>query len=216
MVKKANHFFTEDEEKRITETIKRVEGKTIGEVAVMVVDSSDQYPEAEILASIFISSLVSLILSTAFFHHDLWIFISFCIILFFISMFFVKKNPILKSFFIDPKRAEYCVYERAVKGFYEKRLYKTRMHTGVLIFISLLEKKVWILADEGIYKKIKQETLNEYVKKIAEGIKNNAACEALCYSIEGIGKILSEHFPYQLGDLNELTDKVIYEAEDEK
>lgn len=216
MVKKAKDFFTIDEEKRITETIKKTEKKTIGEIAVMVVDSSDQYPEAEAIGSIFMSSLISMILTTGFFHQNMWAFIFFCILLFFPITFFFRRFPALKTLFISPDRAEYCVYERAIKGFYEKKLYKTKMHTGVLFFISLLEKKVWVLADEGIYKKIQQEALNTHAQRIAEGIKNNKACDALCSSIEEIGEILTEHFPYKADDINELTDRVIYEHEIEK
>lgn len=213
MVIKAKNLFTIEEEKRITETIKNIEKKTIGEVAVMVVDCSDQYPEAEIIGSIFISSLVSLIVTILFFHQNMWAFIFFCIFLFFPMIYIFKKSPTFKALFLNPHRIEECVYERAVKGFYEKRLFKTKMHTGVLFFISLLEKKVWVLADEGIYNKIQQESLNKYAQRVAEGIKNNKACEALCSSIEEIGEILSEYFPYKTGDINELPDRVFYESE---
>lgn len=216
MVKRSKEFFTFEEEKQITETIKNVENKTIGEVAVMVVESSDQYPEAEIIGSIFISSFISLLLSILFFNQNMWVFIFFCLFLFVPILYILKRFPTLKALFLNPDRVEECVYERAVKGFYEKRLYKTKMHTGVLFFISLLEKKVWVLADEGIYKKIQQDTLNKYAQRVAEGIKSNKTCEALCSSIEEIGETLAKYFPYEIGDINELTDRVIYEPKNKE
>ncbi len=39
---KADKFFTEEERKRIADTTHGIESRTIGEVAVMVVDSSDR------------------------------------------------------------------------------------------------------------------------------------------------------------------------------
>ena len=60
---KAEKIFTEEEKKRIAETTCDVESRTIGEVAVMVVDSSDQYIEAEVLGGIFLGSLLSLIIT---------------------------------------------------------------------------------------------------------------------------------------------------------
>jgi uncharacterized membrane protein len=60
---KSDKFFTEEERLRIREATRYVESRTIGEVAVMVVDSSDRYIEAEILGGIFLGSLLSLILT---------------------------------------------------------------------------------------------------------------------------------------------------------
>jgi putative membrane protein len=106
---------------------------------------------------------------------------------------------------------ERAVRQRAVRAFYEKGLYKTRMNTGVLFFISLLEHKVWVLADKGIYEKIDQETLNGFARAVSLGIKEGRACDALCKAIRDAGEVLSKHFPLTHGDTNELTDTVITE-----
>ncbi len=64
-----------------------------------------------------------------------------------------------------------------------------------MIFLSLLEHKVWILADEGIHEKMTQETLNRFSQEVSLGVKEGRACESLCQAIEGIGRLLAEHFP---------------------
>ncbi|MBI5038610.1 MAG: hypothetical protein HZC13_02410, partial [Nitrospirae bacterium] len=65
---KAEEFFTEEERTRIRETVKSVESRTIGEIAVMVVDSSDRYIEAEVIGGVLAGGLLSLIVSILFFH----------------------------------------------------------------------------------------------------------------------------------------------------
>ena len=117
----------------------------------------------------------------------------------------------VKTAFVGIKRKEEAVRHRAVRAFHEKKLYKTRKHTGVLFFISLLERKVWVLADKGIHKKIEQKTLNRFARAVSLGIRDRHACEALCGAIEEAGAILAEHFPWVPGDTNELCDDVMTE-----
>jgi putative membrane protein len=208
---KAEKFFKRDELERITKTIHEVESHTIGEVAVMVVDSSDHYIEAEILGGIFLASLLSLVMTTLNFHSSVWAYISLSFILFFPSKYLFEKIPVLKTAFMGVKRKETAVMQRAVRAFYEKGLYKTRKNTGVLFFMSLLERKVWVLADKGIYEKIEQDTLNRHSKMVSQGIKDGRACDALCDAIKESGELLARHFPITHDDKDELSDEVMTE-----
>ena len=208
---KAEKFFKSEELERITKTIHEVESQTIGEVAVMVVDSSDDYIEAEILGGIFLASLLSLVMTTLNFHSSVWAYISLSFILFFPSKYLFEKIPILKTAFTGVKRKETAVVQRAVMAFYEKGLYKTKKNTGVLFFLSLLERKVWILADKGIYEKIDQETLNKFTKSVSQGIRDGRACDALCDAIRESGELLAKHFPITPDDTDELSDEVMTE-----
>ncbi|MFH1082634.1 MAG: hypothetical protein V1751_04510, partial [Pseudomonadota bacterium] len=60
---KSHDFFTEAEKKRLEATARDVESRTIGEVVVMVVDSSDPYLEAEVIGGITVGGCVSLVLT---------------------------------------------------------------------------------------------------------------------------------------------------------
>lgn len=208
---KANTFFTPEEKERIKTTTHSVESRTDGEIAVMIVDSSDRYLEAEILGGVILGSLLSLVVSVIFFHDSLFVYIPLSFCLFFPFRWIGATIPRLKLVFIRPHRREETVRRRAVQAFYEKGLYKTRFHTGVLIFLSLLEHKVWVLADKGIYKKMNQETLNRFAQDVSLGVKEGRACESLCQAIEGIGRLLAQHFPVTPGDSDELPDEVMTE-----
>lgn len=208
---KAKRFFTEEEKKTIAETTCDVESRTIGEVAVMVVASSNQYIEAEILGGIFLGGIISLIITALYFNSSVWSFIPVSLILFFPSRFLFRKFPVLKISFIGFKRKEETVRQRAVRAFYEKGLYKTRKNTGVLFFISILERKVWVLADKGIHEKIEQETLNKFAITVSQGIKEGRACDSLCDAVKEAGALLAKHFPVIPGDTDELSNKVMTE-----
>lgn len=208
---KAATFFTQSEKERIKATTQSVESRTDGEIAVMVVDQSDRYPETEILGGVIFGGLLSLVVSVLFFHDSLFVYIPLSFFLFFPFRWIGATIPRLKLVFIGNHRREETVHRRAVQAFYEKGLYKTRLHTGVLIFLSLLEHKVWVLADKGIYEKMTQETLNRFAQDVSLGIKKSRACESLCQAIEGIGLLLAEHFPVTPGDIDELPDEVMTE-----
>ena len=208
---KAELFFTEADKERLRAVVHDVESRTIGEVVVMVVDTSDDYPEAEIIGGIFLSSFVSLILTFLLFHASIFWFVPISLVLFFPSKLLLRSLPYLKKPFLGADRKEKAVRTRASVAFYEHGLNKTRQNTGVLFFLSLFERKIHILADHGIYSKIGQETLDRYAKNVAEGIKKDLACNALCQAIQDTGKLLSTHFPTFAGDTNELPDAVIIE-----
>jgi len=208
---KAETLFTQEDHKKITETIREVETKTAGEVAVMVVDRSDTYPEARIMAGILLGGLLALFIADRFFDDSLWIFAPLTTTLAFLFGWGAKFVPSVLRFFVPADRLESRVQERALRAFYEKELYKTQDDTGVLFFISLFEHRVWILADEGIYSKIDHNDLQEYALDIARGVKSGTAATALCREIHNVGAILAEHFPIKPDDINELSNKVLFE-----
>jgi putative membrane protein len=208
---KADTFFSEEEKHRIEQAIDVIESRTIGEVAVMVVDRSDDYREAGILGGLFLGSLLSLVIALSWFHASIWAFILFSVLLFFPARNIFQQFPVLQSGFIGLKRKEVAVMQRAVRAFYEKGLYKTKKSTGVLFFISLLERKVWVLADKGIYEKIDQVTLNHIAHLVSTGIMEGRACDALCSSIGEAGGLLAKYFPVSPGDTDELPDQVMTE-----
>jgi putative membrane protein len=208
---KAELFFTEADKERLRAAIVDAESRTVGEVVVMVVDASNDYPEAEIIGGIFLSSFVSLILTFLFFRASIFWLVPISLVLFFPSKLLLRSLPHLKKPFLGADRKEEAVRTRAFVAFYEHGLDKTRQNTGVLFFLSLFERKVHVLADQGIYSKIGQETLDRHARIVAEGIKKDLACNALCQAIQDTGQLLSTHFPTIAGDTNELPDAVIVE-----
>ncbi len=206
---KAETFFTESDKKKIAEAISAVELKTAGEIAVMVVDQSDAYPEGQILTGISVGPLFALAATELFWQGSLWVFAVSAIVLTGLLGWLAHHLPAVKRFFIPRARLELQVKKRALTAFYEKGLYKTRDESGVLFFISLFEHKIWVLADKGIYEKITQETLQSYALDIASGIKNGQTTDMLCRAISAAGELLARHFPVKPDDINELSNEVI-------
>jgi putative membrane protein len=208
---KAEKFFTAEEKERLKAITQEVESRTIGEIVVMVVDRSDHYIDAEVLGGALLGSLLSLILTLLFFHSSIWSYVPLSFLFFFPCRFLFQKVDGLKKLFIGVRRKEEAVRLRAERAFFERGLYKTKRNTGVLFFLSLLERKVWILADKGIYEKMEQETLNRFANEVSRGIRDGRACDALSKAIQEIGVVLSRDFPITSDDTDELPDEVMTE-----
>lgn len=208
-VSKADKFFTAEEKERLKATVHEAESKTIGEIVVMVVDHSDHYIEAEVLGGILLGSLLALIATLLYFHSSIWSYVPLSFLFFFPCRFLFQRVDILKRLFIGIRKKEEAVRLRAERAFFERGLYKTKKNTGVLFFLSLLERKVWVLADKGIYEKMNQETLNRFANEVSRGIKENQACEALSKAIQEIEALLSQHFPITPDDTDELPNDVM-------
>ena len=205
----AKTFFNPEQKTTITRTIAGVEARTSGELAVMVVDQSDTYPESRILCGILFGGILALVITDLWFSASLWTFLPLFISLALLIGWTVDSLPGVKRFFIPSTRRESMVREEAIQAFYKKGLHNTRDSSGVLFFISLFEHRVWVLADKGIYEKISQKTLQEYAADIASGIKKGQATEALCKAINKVGILLADHFPTRPDDTNELPYEVL-------
>lgn len=213
MKHKGENFFSKEERERIKETTREVECCTIGEVVVMVVDRSDDYRDGEVMGGVAGGSLLSLAITGLFFNASLWFFIPLAFIFFFPFRIIFRKYHPLRTAFLGTRRREHAVRHRAISAFHEKGLHRTKEHSGVLFFISLLERKVWVLADRGIHGKIGQETLNKFAAEVSKGIAEGRACDALCNAIKEAGELLAKHFPKTKDDTDELPDDVMGEQD---
>ena len=206
---RSDTFFTKEERASIEAAVRDAESRTVGEIAVMVVDASDEYLHADTIGGILFSGFLSFFGAVAFFHSALVPFIVLTALLFFPCRLFVRSFPVIKSEFISPRKKKKAVRIRAHQAFYEKGLYRTKAQTGVLFFLSLTERTVWVLADKGIYEKIRQEQLDRFAATVSQGVREGRAAQALQQAITEAGTLLSKHFPVKPGDKNELSDSII-------
>jgi uncharacterized membrane protein len=97
----------------------------------------------------------------------------------------------------------------AEKEFYQSGITKTKDRTGVLIFILLSDRQFYILADKKISEKLEQKILDEIADEISQQFKAGMFASGIINCIERLGKILSNEFPINSDDINELSDKVL-------
>jgi putative membrane protein len=211
----AKKFLTQDEQKRVTQTVKDAELQTSGEIVPMIVSYSYEYPKAILLAAMFYSLPLTYALAHALsialwidFLHIHFFFLLF-IPVFLLSYWIVSTKRFLARMFISKEEMESEVEEEATTSFFTERLFETRENNGILLFISVFEKKAWILADRGINERIKQNEWQKIVDKLTSEIRQGNNAEGLCEAIKSIGLILKGNFPYRRDDIDELHNLII-------
>lgn len=202
-------FFTPGEQERIRLAVANAEQGTSGEIATMVVARSDSYREAITLGSMLAAGLAALVVAVASHHVTIWTYVPLTLFFYLPARLLISRVEALQRPFVSGRRLTESVRERAVRAFYEKGLYRTRHETGILVFISLFERKVWILGDRGINARIPPDSWQRLATTLSTGIRDGQACEALCQVIAACGEELARHFPREADDRNELADDLL-------
>jgi uncharacterized membrane protein len=108
---------------------------------------------------------------------------------------------------IDPIR-------RAQEVFAKLKMFETEQKNGVILYIATEDHKVVIWGDEGIHTKVGQDFWDEELNKLISSFKSGYYAKGIIECIGDIGQKLKEFFPYQDGDVNELSDDISYGEED--
>ena len=121
--------------------------------------------------------------------------------------------PGFKYLFIPSRAATRAVEEQAFQEFFRAGLQNTREACGVLLFVSLLEHRVVVIADKGIHSLVEPSAWVEIDEAILKAVRANALKEGLLRGIEKAGELLSRHFPSSPDDENQIPDQVIVREE---
>lgn len=101
------------------------------------------------------------------------------------------------------------VREAALKQFLAKGIHETRERTGVMIFASLADHRVEVIADEGIYEKVDASVWTEAVKALVTEIKAGRSADGFVKAVGLVGAVLADHFPPRTDNPNELPDQLV-------
>ncbi len=205
--------FTTEDEQAVHEAVAAAEKLTVGEILPVIVERSDPHPGADWLAALCFLLVGSGLLARWLpWGHPMLLLIS-QLMMGALGFALARLLPDFKRLFIFEDRASSVSEEQAFQEFYGNGLHRTEAATGVLLFVSLLEHRVIILADEGIDSKVDAEFWAGTDDAILDGVRKGSLRNGLVAAIQLTGERLSELFPWQEGDRNEIPDRVIIRRE---
>ncbi len=213
---------SDDDLKKISESVNSAEKTTSGEIATAIIKESSDYAFYELAFSLIIGGLyfIGLMLfsgsAQSWLKSLFWdynpiyfsIFTGFSIFTVIGITYVLSNIPAIDRLIIPKKVMQKKVHNRAVRHFIESGTCYTQDRTGILIFISQMERKVILLADRGINEKIPQDKWDKIVSDLVDGIKDNNIVNSITTSVKTCGEILTTQFPIKEGDINELSDDI--------
>lgn len=211
--------FTEEERERIRRAVEQAERVTKGEIVPMIVPASALYREAGYRMGLMLALLALALLLTIEIYWLPWGWhagnaggLLLAVVAAYGLGQWLGRLPIVIRFVTSRERMAHKVALRAEQAFYKHGLHNTKGRTGILILVSLLERRVHVLADKGLNDRVPAGTWDGLVKGIIDGIRTGQATNALCASIATCGALLAHVSPVGSGDNpNELPDRLIEE-----
>ncbi|MFQ5720641.1 MAG: TPM domain-containing protein [Acidobacteriota bacterium] len=205
--------FTEDDRQVVRDAVAAAEKQTVGEILPVVVERSDPHPGADWLAALCFLLVGSGLLAgwMPWDHPVLLLTTQFAMGA--LGFALARLLPDFKRLFIFEDRASAVAEEQAFQEFFANGLHRTEAATGVLLFVSLLERRVIVLADEGIDAHVDADFWAGTSDLVLDGVRRRSLRDGLVAGIQRAGERLSELFPWQEGDRNEIPDRVIVRRE---
>jgi putative membrane protein len=132
----------------------------------------------------------------------------FAALAFTIALLILKWMP-LRLFLTPPATKHRRVRRRAIQVFKAAAAGRTTGKTGILIYLSLAERRSEIVGDEAIVNVTDEHSWGEAMTALIEEVRNGKVADGICAAIERVSVVLSEHFPRSKDDRNEIPDKLI-------
>ncbi|HEV2818372.1 MAG TPA: hypothetical protein VGW40_14265 [Allosphingosinicella sp.] len=101
------------------------------------------------------------------------------------------------------------VHRRAVELFRTGCELKTRGRTGVLLYLSLAERRAEIVADKAIADQVEPEIWGEAMAALIDEVKAGRTGAGMAGAVARIGAVLTGILPPTLDNPNELPDRLI-------
>ncbi len=194
----------------LTECIKEIEKATDAELVVVVRARSDHYRQADYLfgALLALAGLLFLVFSP-FNFHPYW-FVVDVIALFAIGTYMSSHSKTIRHLLTRAKFRADAVRKSAAATFYDAGIANTNSEMGVLIYVSLLERRLELIADRGVLKAVDPLEWNQRLFELHQ-VGKSPDPESLQTAIKHLGTLLQEHLPATGENPNELPDMPRFE-----
>lgn len=202
-------YLTEKQIADISKAVGQAELGTSGDIVPMVIRRSSAVRHVPVILGLSFALVffgVEVLGFNGWYMRDFFPFlmghwayqVGFLALLMLIAWGLSHLHPVQRILTSDEDEKEQ-VWRRAQLEFFLHRLNRTHKKTAVLIFISIMERRAVILADEGIAKILPPNTWEEVLKPLTELLRDGEWSAGFQDSIRRSGELLKTHFPEPAG-----------------
>ncbi len=187
-------LLTESEAKQVADAISEVERKTDAELVAVLARQSDDYRYIPTLWSALIALVSPGIILFMPFWLDVGEVLLIQLIVFVVMVVLLRIPPVMRRI-IPTSVKTWRASNLARRQFLENNLHHTKGETGVLIFVSEVERYVEIIADRGVTPYVSDADWQEIVNEFTGLVHDGKTLEGFLHTIEKCGELLAEHIP---------------------
>ncbi len=100
--------------------------------------------------------------------------------------------------------------DEAAYWFEQLKMHKTAARNGVLFYLAVTDHKFAIIGDAGINSKVPDNFWENIKNHMVGCFREDRFADGLADGIRMAGDQLKKHFPYQIDDVNELSDEISF------
>ncbi|MGZ5444154.1 MAG: hypothetical protein ACXW5U_19825 [Thermoanaerobaculia bacterium] len=183
----------------ITEAIHELERCSCAEVVVEVRARSGSYDHADArFASLLAFVALLVLLFSPWSFAPIWVAIDVAIV--WVATLFLRSDS-ARRLMTSRREREAQVRLAAAATFHDRGVADTSGETGVLVYLSVLERRLELLADRGILEAVPSL---EWNRLAAEARERNATPETLADVVRALTPLLERHLANREGDVDEL------------
>ena len=216
----ASTLFGADDRKAISTAVAEAEKKTSAEIVPVVATTSDRYERAEDLIGLG-TALAAVAASWTQYQRlptdwegdpEIALHLPYVLAVFaggwIVGVFLAKAMPWLKRLVISKRTATARVLIAAHHAFESLHVDRTAGSTGVVIYVSLFERRVCVWADRSVSEKIPENEWKDACETLSRGLRAGKARDAFVDAIRKLGDVLAKEFPVRPKDVNELSNEL--------
>jgi putative membrane protein len=193
----------------LTKQVAEVEAKTSADVVVTVEPRSGNYRDVDFAvgAGTALAGLAVALYDPAR-HPELWILLD-VVVLFFLGAWISSAWPAVRRALTSGRRREAQVRAAAEAAFYDEHVGSTTSRTGVLVYLSLLERQLVVLADQGVTNAVAAPAWNACVVDLHRLGEAPDPPKALLDGLRELGEVLAAALPAAPGHEHELPNRPV-------
>jgi len=200
--------FNEDFRTKLYETIELIENNSLVEMVVIIKPNSGKYRDIPVWSGVIFSFLLYTFFMSSSMEFDVYLIYGLTLLSFFFVYGLVAISHIIQPFLIKKKRKLRNVEINARAIFQKGGIRFTQERIGVLIYVSLLEKQVFVLPDRGAEKAIPVEEWTEMKQDFQQIFDVSDIPAALIDTLKKWQPVFAEHILPVENDINELPDNL--------
>ncbi|MBO0755774.1 MAG: hypothetical protein J2P54_07925 [Bradyrhizobiaceae bacterium] len=181
------------EKTRVSDAIRVVEAKTSGEIHCVIAERASDYRLVPIAWAAALALLVPLplIYLTSLSVEMIYL----CQLAAFVIAAVALSHSRLRFHIVPQKARHHRAHATAMRQFWARGFHNNEHRTGVLIFVSTVERYAAVIADAGINQKVAPDVWHDALAALIAGIKRDRSTEGFIAAIERCGAALAQHFP---------------------
>jgi putative membrane protein len=201
--------FIDDEAKRaFTDAIESVEACSSAEVVIAVRHHSGSYLHADVIVGAIAAWAALAFTLYSPYEFSLASILVDPLIAGALFGMFNTQLPMVRRALTLPERRRRRVVTSARAAFYEKGIRMTTDRTGMLVYISLLERAVEVVIDNGVRDAVPKTEWALATARIESTLRHTMDANAVAEKIADLGRICEAVMIRSEDDVNELPDEV--------